>query len=76
MLKADFQNEVLWSIKGYMIMNAFLEVILSGKVSIELQEESVDLEKGASYTAKAGLSHRAKADGRVDILVIMANDTQ
>ena len=57
-------------------MNAFLEVILSGKVSIELQEESVDLEKGASYTAKAGLSHRAKADGRVDILVIMANDTQ
>ena len=59
-----------------MIMNVFLEVILSGKVSIELQEESIDLEKGESYTAKAGVSHRAKANGRVELLVITANDTQ
>ena len=44
--------------------------VLSGDFFIDTEGESVHLKKGQSYTVPAGIKHRARAEVRVELVVI------
>ncbi len=45
-------------------------LVLSGNVSIDTDTETVTLSKGQFYTVPAGIKHRARVEGRVELIVI------
>ena len=45
-------------------------LVVSGSVYIDTSTETVLLNKGQSYTVKAGINHRARTVGRAELIVI------
>lgn len=49
-------------------------LVVSGTVFIDTGSETIQLNKGQSYTVSAGACHRAKAAGRAELIVIGGNN--
>jgi len=45
-------------------------IVISGTLFIDFDDEMIQLEAGDSYTVKSGVKHRARAIGKVKLLVI------
>lgn len=45
-------------------------LVLSGEVFIDLDEESILLRQGESYTVTAGTRHRARVNQRAELVVV------
>ncbi len=46
-------------------------IVLSGRLCVDLEMESIELSSGQSFTVRQGLRHRARAIGRVELLTII-----
>ncbi|WP_347332974.1 cupin domain-containing protein [Marinimicrobium locisalis] len=49
-------------------------LVLSGKVFIDTDSESIELNQGQSYTVAAGTKHRARAIGRSELIIVGGQD--
>ena len=45
--------------------------ILNGCVEIDIEGETVELNKGETFTVAAGKKHRARAKGRAELLTVI-----
>lgn len=50
-------------------------LVLSGRVYIDTEVESIELNEGQSHTVKSGTKHRARAVGRVELVVVGGRDS-
>jgi mannose-6-phosphate isomerase-like protein (cupin superfamily) len=50
-------------------------IVLAGEMNIDLENDSIRLEKGQSFTVAAGTKHRARVPARVELIVIGGKDT-
>lgn len=49
-------------------------LVISGKVYIDTEDESIELNEGQSHTVKSGTKHRARAVGRAELIVVGGQD--
>ncbi len=48
--------------------------VLSGRVFIDTEEGSIELNEGQYHTVKSGTKHRARSDGRAELIVVGGQD--
>jgi len=49
-------------------------LVIAGQLEIDLESQTIHLEKGAAFTVQAGLKHRARAVDRVESITIIGID--
>jgi len=49
-------------------------LVLSGKVFIDTEEGTIELSEGQSHTVTSGTRHRARSDGRAELIVVGGKD--
>ena len=45
-------------------------IVISGTLFIDMTKHNIELNEGESYTVSAGVEHRARVEGRAELIVI------
>ena len=49
-------------------------LVLKGEIEIDIEEKTIVLRAGDTFTVSAGLKHRARAKGRAEIITVISEN--
>jgi len=49
-------------------------LVVSGEVELDIEDRTIILREGETYTVSAGLKHRARATGRAELITVISEN--